>query len=76
MLDIPAHRTLKTIPVGGTPHFIIIGLYPPPGNITPLQTPSTNIIPIALLFALAITALVVVVWTIWKQHKKSNVTAD
>ena len=70
MLDIPAHRTLKTISVGGTPHFIIIGLYPPPGNITPLPTTSINIIPIALFSILVASALLVVIWTIWKQHKK------
>jgi DNA-binding beta-propeller fold protein YncE len=71
MLDIPAHRTIKTIPVGGTPHFIIIGLYPPPGNIVPPQAASTNIILIALSSILAAAALLVVIWLIWRQHKKA-----
>mgnify|MGYP001437008955 CR=1 FL=1 len=72
MLDIPAHRTIKTIPVGGTPHFIIIGLYPPPGNIVPLQTASSpNIILIVLFSVLAAAALLVVLWLVWRQHKKT-----
>jgi len=29
MIDVPAHTVFTTIHVGGTPHFIITGLYPP-----------------------------------------------
>lgn len=30
MFDLTAHRLVYTVSVGGTPHFIITGLYPPP----------------------------------------------
>ena len=73
MLDLPARRTIKTIAVGGTPHFIIIGLYPPPGDVVPLQAAAspTNIIPIVLFCALAVVALLVVLWLVWRQHKQA-----
>lgn len=35
MLDLPGRRTVTTIAVGGHPHFIITGLYPPPASETP-----------------------------------------
>jgi DNA-binding beta-propeller fold protein YncE len=37
MLDIPARQLITTIPVGGSPHFIITGLYPPLVGTTPQQ---------------------------------------
>ncbi len=42
MLDLIAHRFVYTVNVGGTPHFIITGLYPPPVLETP--TPASNAI--------------------------------
>ena len=71
MLDLPARRTIKTISVGGTPHFIIIGLYPPSGNIAPLQSAASqaNIIPLVLLSVLAVGALLVVLLLVWRLHK-------
>jgi DNA-binding beta-propeller fold protein YncE len=40
MLDLIAHRLVYAVDVGGTPHFIITGLYPPPVLETP--TPASN----------------------------------
>ena len=73
MLDLRAHRTIKTIFVGGTPHFIIIGLYPPPGNIVFPQAPasSSNIILVILFSILTAGALLVVLWLVWRRHKKA-----
>jgi DNA-binding beta-propeller fold protein YncE len=42
MFDLIAHRSVYTVNVGGTPHFIITGLYPPPVLVTP--TPANNAI--------------------------------
>jgi len=42
MLDLIAHRLVYTVDVGGTPHFIITGLYPPPVLVIP--TPVSNAI--------------------------------
>jgi DNA-binding beta-propeller fold protein YncE len=41
MLDIPARSTIASIAVGGTPHFIITGLYPPANSSTPAIQPTT-----------------------------------
>ena len=40
MFDLIAHKLVYTVNVGGTPHFIITGLYPPPVLETP--TPVSN----------------------------------
>jgi DNA-binding beta-propeller fold protein YncE len=37
MLDIPGRQLISTIQVGGNPHFIITGLYPPIIGTTPQQ---------------------------------------
>jgi len=37
MLDVPGHQLINTIYVGGTPRFIITGLYPPLIGSTPQQ---------------------------------------
>jgi DNA-binding beta-propeller fold protein YncE len=42
MLDLIAHRLVYTVDVGGSPHFIITGLYPPP--VLDIPTPVTNTI--------------------------------
>jgi DNA-binding beta-propeller fold protein YncE len=45
MLDIPARSSVATITVGGTPHFIITGLYPPDEaatNTSPQTTTSSS----------------------------------
>ena len=43
MLDIPERTTVTSITVGGTPSFIITGLYPPATNL--LTTPQQANIP-------------------------------
>jgi DNA-binding beta-propeller fold protein YncE len=59
MLDIPAHQIISTIHVGGTPHFIITGLYPPAVATTPQQAATLN--DVLNIAAYAIIALLLVV---------------
>lgn len=40
MLDLPGRKIVHTFSVGGTPHFIITGLYPPSVASTPLKASS------------------------------------
>ena len=58
MLDVPGRQIVNTIYVGGSPHFIITGLYPPLVGTTPQQASiwSTviNIAAYALVIALFI----------------------
>src|SRR5262249_40579818 len=58
MLDVPAHVLITTIHVGGTPRFIITGLYPPPPLPLVPNTPQSSYY---LLIALNIAGYAVVV---------------
>jgi hypothetical protein len=58
MVDIPGKQIVDTIFVGGNPHFIITGLYPPLVGTTPQQastwTTVINILAYAFVAALLI----------------------
>jgi DNA-binding beta-propeller fold protein YncE len=75
MLDLIAHRLVYTVYVGGTPHFIITGLYPPPVLETP--TPVSNTIStqqpsipqmfwVILFFVSLVTVVVVTMILLWQ----------
>ena len=79
MLDIPERTTVTSITVGGTPSFIITGLYPPATNL--LTTPQQANIPpsstksfgrLLLIFSLTLLGLVLlgIAWLIWRNHQK------
>lgn len=44
MLDIPGQQTITDIQVGGSPHFIITGVYPPALGTTPQQTSNVSLV--------------------------------
>ncbi len=60
MLDIPGRGIITTINVGGMPHFIITGLYPPTNNLatpayrTSSTSPSTGLPSLPLLIGLLV----------------------
>jgi hypothetical protein len=64
MIDVPGRQIVNTIDVGGTPHFIITGLYPPLLGTTPQEASTwTNVLRIAgfvliLVFILGSTLLI------------------
>jgi DNA-binding beta-propeller fold protein YncE len=79
MLDIPGRSIISSIAVGGTPHFIITGLYPPVNSpaSTPRQaaTPPPSAQPINLLFLivslmLAAVLLLSTFWLFWHRYQK------
>jgi hypothetical protein len=75
MLDIPGRSIFKTLSVGGEPHFVIAGPYPPAGVPTPQQAITSSPNPISiLLFPAAILVIAALVWLIWKQRKHRNLT--
>jgi DNA-binding beta-propeller fold protein YncE len=71
MLDVPSRSIVTSIAVGGTPHFIITGLYPPVNSPTspPQQTATSpsSAIPIdrLLLIVLMVLAGVLLLGTLW-----------
>ncbi len=76
MLDIPGRSVVASIAVGGTPRFIITGLYPPTNNppSTPQQTttslPSTMQLLLIAAAVLAGVLLLGVIWLLWSYYHK------
>ena len=55
MLDVPGRQIANTIDVGGTPHFIITGLYPPLLGSTPQEAATwSTLIDIAAVVVLLV----------------------
>ncbi len=82
MLDLIAHRLVYTVDVGGTPHFIITGLYPPPVVDTP--TPVSNAISaqqdsipqmfwVIVFFASLVTVVVVTMILMWQLRQSLKI---
>jgi hypothetical protein len=78
MLDLIAHRLVYTVDVGGTPHFIITGLYPPPVlNVpTPVsnatssqQTTLPEMFWVMLFFASLVTIIIVTPILVWQLRR-------
>jgi hypothetical protein len=70
MLDVPGHSILTSVAVGGTPRFIITGLYPPVNSpaATPQQTttPPSSSNPARLLLTAATVLLgILVLCALW-----------
>jgi DNA-binding beta-propeller fold protein YncE len=75
MLDLIAHRLVYTVVVGGTPHFIITGLYPPPvletptpasNSISTLQTSIPQMFWVIVFFVSLVTVVVVTMVLVWQ----------
>jgi DNA-binding beta-propeller fold protein YncE len=82
MLDLLSRQITYTVDVGGTPHFIITGLYPPSTHITPPKAPAkpastkamiTSIMPVVVSCVLAIVFLVIVLILLLQRHPKKKV---
>jgi YVTN family beta-propeller protein len=78
MLDLISHRFVYTVDVGGTPHFIITGLYPPPLSDTPTHasnatTSQQSTIPrvfwVIVFFASLVTIIIVAVILLWQLRR-------
>jgi hypothetical protein len=79
MLDLPGRQLVTTIAVGGSPHFIITGLYPPPGNDTPAKPPTTPPILGLVLVVLSLVAALLLVslllsWRHWRSSSEGKKT--
>lgn len=79
MLDVPRRSIVTNVAVGGTPHFIITGLYPPAN--APLTTPQQAAIPpsstkpfgnLLLIFSLMLTGVLLLgmLWLFWRNFRK------
>ncbi len=79
MLDIPGRSSVASIVVGGTPHFIITGLYPPAGSSTSTightSSSSSPALPvnISLFIVLIVLAGILALsasWFSWHHYQK------
>ncbi len=59
MLNVPEHQIIHTFAVGGTPQFIITGLYPPTTDPMPRQSSTSFSIPPVVIIVLLIVGLLV-----------------
>lgn len=76
MIDLLERQIIYTIPVTGSPHFIITGLYPPAFTPTSTSTPSTklalpqtassSILPKIVFPALSIVIVVLAFFLVWQ----------
>lgn len=78
MLDLIAHRLVYTVDVGGTPHFIITGLYPPivldiPTPVSSATTSQQTTIPAMfwaiVFFASVVTIIIVTLILVWQLRR-------
>jgi len=78
MLDLIAHRLVYTVYVGGTPHFIITGLYPPPvldiptpvsNAISTQQTTMPQVLWVIVFFASLVTIIIVTTILVWQLRR-------
>lgn len=70
MLDVPGRQIVNTIDVGGTPHFIITGLYPPLIGSTPQQASILSTIINILAYALVGALILVPILLLTRQKPK------
>jgi DNA-binding beta-propeller fold protein YncE len=71
MLDIPGRQIINTISVGGTPHFIIAGLYPPAIGTTPQEASVWSTVINIAAFVLVI-ALFIVPLLLFRRYSQLN----
>ena len=78
MLDLIAHRLVYTVDVGGTPHFIITGLYPPVldiptpvSNATSLQQTTIPAMFWAIVFFASVVTIIIVALILVWQFRRS-----
>ncbi|MBX5450982.1 YncE family protein [Thermogemmatispora sp.] len=75
MLDIPARQIVQTFHVGGSPRFIITGLYPPALGTTAATTQSSNrlmTVAFYILLALVIAGPVFFFWLRQRQSRRQK----
>lgn len=71
MLDLPGRQLITTISVGGSPHFIITGLYPPVIGTTPQQANTLTIV-INIAAYLFIVVLIIVPILLFRRYAKTH----
>lgn len=69
MLDVPGKQLFTTLSVGGTPRFIITGLYPPLVGTTPQEATRWSTWLSIAAYTLVIALGVIPLWLLWRHHR-------
>lgn len=75
MIDVPGKQIVNTIFVGGNPHFIVTGLYPPVVGTTPQQTAVWGTV-INVLAYVFVIALFIVPFLIFRRYSRVGGQGD
>lgn len=75
MIDVPGKQIVNTIFVGGNPHFIVTGLYPPVVGTTPQQTAVWGTV-INVLAYVFVIALFIVPFLIFRRYSRVGGQSD
>lgn len=70
MLDVPGRQVIQTVKVGGSPSFIITGLYPPALGNTPQQASTIDTVATIVAYILVAALVLVPVWFVVRQNRK------
>lgn len=79
MLDVPRRSVVTSISVGGTPHFIITGLYPPVNSSTSIPqqaaippSPAKPVGILLLIFSIVLAGVLLLgmLWLSWRYYQK------
>ncbi|HLI08582.1 MAG TPA: YncE family protein [Ktedonobacteraceae bacterium] len=71
MLDIPGQQLINTIHVGGNPHFIITGLYPPLIGSTPQQASFWSTVATVVAYVL-VAALIIIPILFYRRYSRAR----
>ncbi len=72
LIDIPGERIANTFHVGGTPHFIITGLYPPAIGTNPQQSAVWETVATILAYALVVALVLVPIYFFRRSMRKKS----
>jgi hypothetical protein len=70
LLDVPGKQVVKILAVGGAPHFIITGLYPPALTTTSRPASSSHTLITIVIYLLVIDVVLLGLRFAWKQYRK------
>lgn len=75
MFDLPGRELITMIHVGGTPHFIITGLYPPVVGTTPQQASQWGTLSNVLAYVLLVVLLIVPI-LLFRRYAQARAQAE
>lgn len=70
LLDLVGRQVSDTFNVGGNPHFVITGLYPPALGTTPQQAFLADTVSNVAIYLLVAVVILLPLWFVWRRSRK------